>query len=443
MKQRQKVNVLVLGSGAAGIKGAKALALGGKTVALVENNGLGGTAYYDGALPVKGLLDAFKSTPAPQIDEVLKSWPRRLMGLNQLSAAKIAHPNLSFYLSEGTFIDDHSYEIEGKIIEAEQIIIATGTGPHSPFEVQIDEKTILSHRYLLNLPSKPEKMVILGGNVEGFELAFVFAKLGFEVTLIEKEKSLLFGNDRDLVLPLEKALMELGCKIKTGRTVKSVTLGEDERALVTLDNGEEIKSGKVLLALARKTNLPKGIEKLNIKVENGFIEVDDHFRTNQRHIYAIGDVNGVHGMAHVAWDQGRVVADEILEKEGKKRKYNLIPRGVFTLPELAGAGLQETDCISQSIPYRVGLANFTHSYRGWSLGEKKGFVKALIGHKDELLGLWMVGEDVCEKVGFFNYFITNKITAQELIETLTINPSLDQSIKQALVMGLNSKEKKR
>lgn len=440
MKQRQKFNVLVLGSGAAGMEAAERLALGGKTVALVENNALGGTAYHDGALPVKGLLDAFKGSSFLSAREVLSSWQSRLVRLKQLNGEKINNPNIAFFLSQGEFIDSNSYEIQSIIIEAEQIIIATGTRPKSPFTAQIDEKQIVSHRYLLQLPAKVEEIIILGGNVEGFELAFVFSSLGFSVTLVEKEKSLLPGNDKDLIYPLQKALEELGCKIIVNASVQDVYY-ESGQVTVLFENGEKIHCSKVLLTLVREVNLPEGIEKLELKTENRFILTDRCFKTNQKNIYAIGDVNGVHGMAHVAWDQGRIVADEILGKEVNQPEYSLIPRVIFTNPELAGAGLQETDCRAQNISYRVGKADFAHSYRGWSLNQKSGFVKALIGKEDQLLGLWLAGEGVGEKIGFLNYFVANHIKVQSMIETLTINPSLDETVKQALINALEGEKK--
>ncbi len=439
MKQKQMYDVVVLGSGAAGMEGARQLAEGGKKVALVEKTALGGTAYYDGALPVKGLLDAFKANPGVEGKQGLLSWQKRLDDLQKINQKNLNHPNIAVFISQGAFISSHCYEIDEVILQAKAFIIATGTSPKSPFNQAIDEEYILSHRFLLHLPPEPGKITILGGNVEGFELAFALCNLGYEVTLVEKEKDLLFGNDEDLVRPLEEALARLGCNIIKGAEATAL-VKEEGQVAVTLDHGQIIRSPRVLLALARQTNLPKGLDRAGVTTQGGFIPVNDHFVTSQRHIYAIGDVNGIHGMAHVAWDQGRIAAHHILHKPAVNQGCTLIPRAVFTSPELAGAGLQETDCKNLGIKYKLGKAKLSSSYRGWSLQREEEYAKVLLNGQDELLGLWLVGDQVSEKIGFLNYFMVHQTKGQDLISTLTINPSLEEGIKLALQRALDKEE---
>ncbi|NLB91780.1 MAG: NAD(P)/FAD-dependent oxidoreductase, partial [Clostridiales bacterium] len=274
-------------------------------------------------------------------------------------------------------------------------------------------------------------LAILGGEVEGVELACLFSLLGYEVTLLEKEEEILPGNDADLVLPIRKALENQKVKIVTG--VEVTQLQEADQGIqLHLSTGEKFYAPQVLLALGRKTNVPQGFEMLGIEIKDGFICVDEQFQTNLSHIYAIGDINGVHGMAHVALDQGRRTAKKILGERLTKPDYAFVPRAVFTLPELAGVGYQEMDCVKEGIPYKTGVAQLTHSYRGWSLQVEDSFVKVIVGEENQVLGMWFVGDMVSEMMGFAHYFISRKIRAEELIATLTIVPSLSQTAVKAL-----------
>lgn len=426
-------DVVIIGGGLAGIYSAKALKNGGKSVAIIEKESLGGTALISGALPVKKILDSFKNTNSKKDDirkTLINNWDMELEGLNKKILKDMESLGIDIYYGDGKFINPKSFNLNGNILEAENFIIATGTSPASSKDIKIDNEKVISHIQGLDIKRMPKKVAILGGNVEGIELAAVYSELGVKVVLVEMEEDILSGNDKDLILPIKNHLVSLGTKIITGVKVQAVEVKEN--TIVILENGEKIICDKAISTLFRKPNFPKGLEKTNIKTDNEKILVDENLQTHEKNIFAIGDINGILGMGHVAIDQGMAVANYILSDKKITRDYDVFPRAVFTIPEMAGVGFQEWELKANNIPYKLGKCGFEDTWRGWANGAQ-GFTKVILDEEDKLLGVWMVGENVSEFIGLLGMAIKEGKKAQDILSNLIIHPSLSESILEAII----------
>ncbi|SDL10404.1 dihydrolipoyl dehydrogenase family protein [Natronincola ferrireducens] len=440
--KRETYDVLIIGGGPAGYYCGLHCARGGLRVALVEKEELGGTGLRWGCLPVKNILDDLRSVingktyrhnRYPLIpEEGLQHYEKEMLVIEEKMKKKLLKANIDVYFGEGSFIDKNTYEIDNNTIKAKYVVIATGTKPWGLENLQANQQTIITHKEAVALEKLPGTIIIIGGNVEGCEFASLFAELGVKVVLVEKTTKLLEGNDDDLVKPLETYFKKRGIKIYKG--LRATAIQEEEgKQVVSLNNGEKIKGDKVLVTVGRIPNFPKGMEKLGVHLEKDKIVVDNNLKTNITSIYAIGDINGILGMAHVAIQQGIAVADNILNNKNVIMNYKELPRAVFTIPEIAGVGFQEWELIEKKIPYRKGYYNFADTWRGFSKDIKEGFVKVLVAEDDKVLGLWMVGQDVSEYIGLMGLLIQKGVTCEEIKQNLIIHPSLSEAILEALL----------
>lgn len=425
MKEKE-YDVLVIGGGIAGYYCSKTLAKGGKSVALIEKERLGGTAIRWGALPVKKALDFFKNKGFKLID----TWDEDLQSLEIKMEKDLINKGISIYYGDGEFIDNRTYSIGEEILKGEYIVIATGTRPWSIPKIPIDGNRIITHKEAIDMKNLPNSIIIIGGNVEGVEFATMFGELGIDVTLIEKEKTLLSGNDEDLILPIENHLINREVNIIKGQGAEKAIVEED-RIIVILENGEKIEGDKVLVTFLRRPNFPKGVERLNIQIDENRIYVDENLETGEKNIFAVGDINGIMGMGHVAINQGIQVADYILNGEAINMDYRSLPRAVFTLPEMAGVGRQEWEL--ENIPYKVGYCNLKDTWRGWSKGVHEGYAKIIVDEEGTILGIWLVGENVSEYVALMGLLLDKGITMEDVKSNLIIHPTLMEAVLEAIL----------
>jgi dihydrolipoamide dehydrogenase len=325
-------------------------------------------------------------------------------------------------------------------LEADRVVVATGTSPAAPAGFSFDTPGIISHRELLFLPRRPESLVILGGNVEGIELACLYAGLGTRVTVVEQEALLLPGNDRDLTSPVLASLEKAGVKFLTGIRVEAagpVSSGKDGSfvsespvEVILSDSAGTLRADYLVITGFRRPSLPAGWEAVGGTASPTGIPVNRRFQTSLEEVYAVGDVNGIMGMAHAAIHQASHLP-RVWRGEEVRQEYPLLPRTIFTVPEIAGVGVQEGDKPASGEPYRVTRVNFSRTWRGFYRGEE-GFIKLIFDRDERLRGIWAVGRDVTEMMSFAAPVVKAAPRREELLDTLFIHPSLGEAVREAL-----------
>lgn len=442
--KNKNYDIIVIGGGIAGYESARALVRGGKSVALIEKDILGGTSLRWGALPIKKILDTFKNIKRYNHYKVIENaeniilkldfllnWDKSLSELDDKIKNGLLDLNVDIYFGDGEFLDSDTFKVGNEILKSQYFIIATGTEPSSIKSIPIDDKMIITHKKVIDLNEIPKSVIVLGGNVEGVEIAALYAEMGAEVTIVEQEDRILRGNDEDLIEPIEANLKSKNVTIINGIGAKAGEVYGD-KVVITLEDGKEISAEKAVVTFIRKPNIPKGIENTKIKFDENRIIVDENLETDEDGIFAIGDINGIFGMAHVAIQQGLQVANYILKNNPIELSYEILPRAIFTLPEMAGVGKQEIELKEENIPYKIGMVEFKDTWRGWSKDIINGFVKVLLDENNVLLGIWMVGENVSEYIGLIGVLIKQKKTADEILSNLIIHPSLTEAISEAI-----------
>ncbi len=249
-------------------------------------------------------------------------------------------------------------------------------------------------------------MVIIGGNVEGIEMAVLFSSLGVTVTVIEQVKLILEGTDRDLVEPVLKNLREKGVSFYTG-VIAEFVIEDGKKLKVNLDNDTSLQTEKILITGSRKVNIARGLEKTGIKYSKNGISVNEKLMSSISNFFAVGDVNGILGMAHVAIQQG-ILITEGLSGKTVLRDYKSLPRAMFTIPEIAGAGDQECNFDENSNEYIVKKYFLKNTWRGFSKKVETGFIK-LIFKRGILTGVWMTGSDASEVLAASGLLIGQKL----------------------------------
>ncbi|HLR33928.1 MAG TPA: NAD(P)/FAD-dependent oxidoreductase [Tissierellales bacterium] len=428
-------DVLIIGGGLAGYYCALYCKRRDLNVAIVEKSILGGTGIRTGALPVKKLLDSFKNNDIDNKiikESLIRNWDENLQYLDDKLKDNLKNNGIDIYFGDGEFLDEHRYIVEESILYGENIVIATGTEPSSVEEIKIDNENIITHKDAIDIRNLPESIIILGGNVEGVEFASIYERLGVKVSLVEKEESLLFENDEELVKPIEDNLKKRKVEIIKGNGAQKTYI-KGSKVKVVLEDGQVLEGDKVLVTLSRKPSYPKGIDKLNIDKDDFKIKVYENLRTNVKHIYAIGDINGILGLASGAIQQGIAVSDNILYNKPVTMNYNSLPRAVYTLPEMAGAGYQEKDLVQEGIDYIKGYSYFSNTWRGWAKNIEEGFLKVLIDKEGIILGIWMVGENVSEYIGLLGVLLEKNISVEDVKSNLVIHPSLWEALLDAIL----------
>jgi dihydrolipoamide dehydrogenase len=421
---------LVLGCGPAGWYCALEAAHAGFRTALAEKAEPGGTGFRWGCLPVKMGLDAMRRGRAR-----LPS-PARLREVERRLEEGLRAAGVTLLAGEASFLDAHTLSVGGRRVRAETAVIATGTRPAAPPGLALGPR-VASHVELVRLGGAPRgeaclrRVAIVGADVEGVELACLLAGMGSRVYLLEQQAEILPGQDRDLAGPVQASLEGRGVRLRLGARVVSAA-ATARGAAVVLEDGERLAVQLVLVTGLRAPNLPPGLDRAGVAWEPDRIPVDERFRTNVPHIHAIGDVNGLCGMAHAAIQQGLLLPGILRGGPPAPAAYPSPPRAVFTVPELAGAGLQERELQARGLPYRSARVELSETWRGLSRGRPQGFLKVLVAPDGRLLGLWVSAEDASELAAPFGLLLERQATADEVRRSLFLHPTLAETLLEAV-----------
>jgi NAD(P) transhydrogenase len=454
-------DLVVIGSGPAGEKGAAQAAYFDKKVALVERASyLGGAGINTGTVPSKtlretalyfsglrqrglfgidySLRDNVTVADFMHREKVVVEKERELIQRN------LDRHKIELFWGEGCLKDAHTVQVHTRdgqdiALETEVILIATGSSPHRPPEIPFDDRLVLDSDTVLRMNFIPKSMAVVGGGVIGCEYASVFATLGVHVTLIERGDRILSFVDQEIAARLMAKLEGLGLRfILNERVLKTEKTDNDVH--LTLQGGEQLVFDCALFAAGRQSNVEGlGLEALGIELgKRGLIIVNEKYQTNIPNIYAAGDVIGFPALASTSMDQARVAMVHAFNLHYKERIATVLPLAVYTVPEIAMVGLSEEACKEQNVPYLVGRAYSENNARGQIIGDT-GMLKLIFSPADKkLLGVHHIGELSSELVHIGSQAMADGETIDTFIEDVFNYPTLSDMYKYAAYDGLGN-----
>ncbi len=324
-------------------------------------------------------------------------------------------------------------------IQADNIVIATGSRPIEIPGFKFDGKRIVDSTGALDFATVPERFIVVGGGYIGIEIGTLYAKLGSKVTVVEALPTILAGNDPEIIQVVARKLKKLGVEIMTGAKAKSWTEASG-RAAVTIEMGGRdvtLEADKVLVAVGRRPNSEGlGLEQVGVKIEKGFVPVDKKLRTNVPSIYAIGDVAGQPMLAHKASREAEVAAEVIA---GHRAEFDVrcIPAVIFSDPEVASAGITADEAEKRGLKVKVGKFPFVALGRAIANADTDGFVKVVIdADTKEVLGIHVVGNGASDIIAEAALAIEMGALADDLSLTIHAHPTLPEAIMEAAKASL-------
>lgn len=447
-------DLLVIGSGPAGEKGAAQAAYFGKRVAVIEREPLpGGAAVHTGTLPSKTLRETALFLSGRREREVYGvsvtvdpslAVPKLLSRKDAVVDLEVRriHWNLERHgitLLHGAarLVGPNEVEIVGasgsRRLTGEIILVATGSVPFHPTDIDFDDPDIDDSDTILRIDRMPRTLTVVGGGVIGCEYASIFASLGVAVTLVEPRDELLSFLDADMSEALRVSLVELGVDVRLGRKMTEVRRAGDE-IVSTLDDGARVSAERFLYAAGRSGNTAGlGLEEIGVEIDKRrYVRVDDGYRTGVPSVLAAGDVVGFPALASTSMEQGRVAVCRAFGFPYKRAVSPLLPYGIYTIPEISCVGLSEEDARAQGIDCVVGRAPYSHNARGKIIGDSSGLIKLVFDRESRaLLGAHCIGDRATELVHIGQAIILLKGTVESLIEMVFNYPTLAMCYKYA------------
>jgi NAD(P) transhydrogenase len=457
-------DVVVIGSGPGGEGAAMKSAKSGHSVVIVENAPqVGGGCTHWATIPSKALRHSvqmvleFRRNPlfATVSDHVQFTFPLLLRHAEQVIRKQVAMRR-DFYLRNhvavvhgfARFLDEHTIEVDGgeatmRKIHGRHIVIATGTRPYRPADVDFTHPLVKDSDTILGLDHTPDTITIYGAGVVGCEYASIFRNLGVKVNLINSRDKLLAFLDDEIIDALSYHLRDQGVVIRHNEEYSRVEPVSDGVILHT-KSGKKIKSDVLLWAQGRTGNTDRmNLDAIGIKPNSrGQLEIDDHFRVGGKaHIYAVGDVIGHPSLASASYDQGRFAASHIFDGESDLRLVQNIPTGIYTTPEISSLGRTERELTAAGVPYEVGHSLFRSLARAQITGNTVGMLKLLF-HREtlEILGIHCFGDQAAEILHIGQAIMAQRGTAntvQYFVNNTFNYPTMAEAYRVAALNGLN------
>ena len=454
-------DLVVVGSGPAGQKAAIQGAKLGKNIALVERHvSLGGACVNTGTIPSKTIREAilyltglnqraiygqsYRLKDAVSIEDIALRTRHVVEREREIIRDQLLRNHVAILDGCARFVDPHTLVIDGRDgaerrVSAESIVIATGSKPAHPTEIEFNGTTILdSDDIVLKLAQLPATIVIVGAGVIGIEFASMFAALGSKVTVVDARDGMLDFCDHEITEALRYHLRELNVVFRFGERVVKVE-ARGNGTLTSLESGKLIP-GDVVFYSAGRQGAVADLDLSNAGLEadsRGRISVDERYRTAVPHIYAIGDVIGFPSLASASAEQGRLAACDIFGLPTSAGEAPL-PIGIFSIPEISYVGKTEADLTEAMIPYEVGIAHYRELARGQILGESHGLVKLLVSPEDRtLLGVHAFGAGATEVVHIGQAVMGLGGTIDYLVDSVFNYPTFAEAYKVAALDALN------
>jgi NAD(P) transhydrogenase len=433
-------DLAVIGSGPAGQKGAIAAAKQGKHVAVADRFPmLGGACLHTGTVPSKTVREAalylsgFRQRPFYGRDYTLKA-EIRIEDLATRVAEVMAH-----------FRGPHTVCVETDdetvTLEADHVLVACGTRPTRPGDVPFEKRRVIDSDDIIQSVAGelPKSAIVVGAGVIGLEYASIAATLGIKVTVIETRESLLSYVDAEITEALTYHLRQNGVIFRLGEKVQSISTDENGPVVARLHSGKTVSADRLLYAVGRRPNTDRlKLEAAGLSTnERGRLEVNENFQTEVPHIYAAGDVIGFPSLASTSMEQGRLASCHMF---GIPFRHvpELLPYGIYTIPEIAMVGRNEHQLTEEKLDYEVGLARFEEVAKAQIIGDRVGLLKLIFNSDSlELLGVHVIGDGAAELLHIGQSVMSAGGTIETLRDTVFNYPTLAEVYKVAAIHGLN------
>lgn len=448
-----KYDLLIIGAGPGGYVAASRAGLHGLKTLIVEDRALGGTCLNWGCIPAKAMIEAaarvetveaagdfgvnvkgFDFDYAKAVERTHKVVDRLTRGVGGLMKAR----KVEVAMGVASFTGENAAKVvpndggDAREVRFDKCIIATGSMPNKPGFLPWDDKRVMTTDEVFDWTEKPSKVVVLGGGVIGCEFVSMFSGMGFEVAVVEMMDRLLPMLDTEMGKAMKKAFKKRKVTVKTGAKLESVDT-KGKTLTCKLDSGDTLEGDILLVSVGRHANT----DKLNLEAaglspnDRKVIGVNEYAQTSKPHIYAIGDVNGLWQLAHVASHQGLVAVDHI--RGGTRRIDNdTVPDCIYTHPQAAEVGLSEE--AAREAGYEAHSAKFQFAANGRALtaGHDEGYVK-IVGVKrtGRILGAQIVGPETTELIAPIAVAMRNQLTVKELAHTIFAHPTLSEAVMEA------------
>ena len=453
----EKFQAVVIGGGPGGYVCAIRLAqLGLKTACIESRGSLGGTCLNIGCIPSKSLLNlseefhkvkdlSNKGIEVGQVklnlSKMMKSKDKAVTVLTKGVEFLLKKNKVTYFKGTGSFKSKNEILIKDSEnkethVEADKIIIATGSLPVSLPGVKFDEKVIVSSTGALKLEQVPKKMVVVGGGYIGLEMGSVWSRLGTEVHVVEFLDHITPGMDKEISMEFMKILKKQKINFHLQHKVEQIKKNSTNAIVSTLDKEGKKKDfdcDVVLVSVGRKPNtIGLNLDKVNIDLDKkNRIKTDKNFKTNQDNIYAIGDVIAGPMLAHKAEDEGIAVAENIAGQSGHVN-YDTIPGVIYTTPEVASIGKTEEQLKELNIKYKIGKFSFMANSRAKAIDDAEGFVKILADEKtDKVLGAHLIGPHAGELIAEIGVAMEFGASSEDIARTCHAHPTFSEAVKEA------------
>jgi NAD(P) transhydrogenase len=453
-------DLVVIGSGPAGEKGAAQAAYFGKRVAIIESRDQpGGVCVHTGTLPSKTLresslyLSGVKSRGLYGVNYLIKhdvsvqDFMYRRHAVVRREVERIVRNcdrhRIDVISGRASFVDAHTIRVvrgkETQDVIADKVLIATGSTPFRPDYLPWNDAQVFDSDTILDIQAMPKSICIIGGGVIGCEYATIFAAMGIRVVLLDNRDTILPFLDREIAEVLRQEMMKLGVQLLMRESVKAVKRVDENQLSVEIETGEDFSVTSLLFAAGRNGNTQGlALDAVGIAVDKrGALTVNEHFQTSVPNVYAAGDVIGFPALASTSMEQARVAMCHAFELHYKERLAHQWPLGIYTIPEVSSVGLTEEECKSKGLPHAVGRAMFANNSRGQIMGEESGMLKLVFDTQTlKLHGVHIIGDRASELIHTGQCAMNLGGTLDYFIQNVFNYPTLSEAYKYAAYDGL-------
>ncbi len=454
-------DLVVIGTGPAGQKGAIAAAKAHKRVAVIDRAVMiGGVSVHTGTIPSKTIREAifqltgfavqalYGNGSRSRVDISVQDVASRVVAIvareTEVIRSQLKRNGIAIHQGSAHFLDPHAVEVqgdgEGIRLEAAKILIACGTRPAHSAEIPFDNHRIVDTDHLADLGGLPKEIIVVGAGVVGLEFASFMAALGANVTLIDQRAVILEFVDRQIVEALSYHLHQLGVTFRLAEKVASVRIDPvRDRVFAELESGKKIQGEALVYAVGRQANADQlHLETAGLGADSrGRLKVNQFFQTDVPHIYAAGDVIGFPALASTSMEQGRLAACHMFGIPFEHMP-ELFPYGIYTIPEISMVGETEETLTANRIPYEAGIAKYSEMAKGMMLGDEAGMLKLLFHPEThKLLGVHALGQRATEIVHIGQAVLFYGGSVEYFRDMVFNYPTLAEAYKVAALDGLN------